>query len=158
MTRLLRGLVPAIALALLLAACAGQPDRPAAPGSGPASTPGNTTGTTPGSTTGIVPVPAPAPRDGAQVGVASWYGAQFQGRTTASGEPFDMYAMTAAHPNLPFGTKVRVTNLANGRSVVVRINDRGPYAKKRIIDVSRRAAEQLGFRRAGVAKVRIEVI
>jgi rare lipoprotein A len=106
----------------------------------------------------LVPVPAPAPRDGGQVGMASWYGGQFHGRTTASGEPFDMNAMTAAHRTLPFGTNVRVTNLDNGRSVVVRINDRGPYAKRRIIDLSRHAAEQLGFRKAGVAKVRVQVI
>jgi len=146
-------LLPAVAFALLVAACAGQPDRPAAPTPSPRPAP-----ETGGAPIGLVPVPAPAPRDGAQVGVASWYGGKFHGRTTASGEPYDMNAMTAAHRTLPFGTKVRVTNLDNGRSVVVRINDRGPYAKRRIIDLSRHAAEQLGFRKAGVAKVRVEVI
>ena len=158
MTRRLRGplslrLVPVVALALLLAACASQPDRPAAPITSPRPAP-----ETGGVPVGLVPVPAPAPRDGGQVGMASWYGGQFHGRTTASGEPFDMNAMTAAHRTLPFGTNVRVTNLDNGRSVVVRINDRGPYAKRRIIDLSRHAAEQLGFRKAGVAKVRVQVI
>lgn len=92
------------------------------------------------------------------VGVASWYGKNFHGRTTASGEKFDMNGMTAAHRTLPFGTKVRVTNLSNGRSVVLTINDRGPKLKSREIDVSRRAAGQLGFRRKGKARVRIETI
>ena len=144
-----------LALLVLLAACAGQPERPAAP-AGPDTGPTASRG----APAGVVPVPAPAPRDGAahQVGMASWYGGKFHGRTTASGEPYDMNALTAAHPKLPFGTKVRVTNLANGRSVVLRINDRGPYVKPRIIDVSRQAAERLGFRRAGLAKVRVEVI
>ena len=93
-----------------------------------------------------------------QRGIASYYGPGFHGRPTAIGEIFDQHAMTAAHPSLPFGTKVKVTNLENGRSVVLRINDRGPFAKRRIIDVSRHAAEHLGFRDAGVAKVRVEVI
>ncbi len=92
------------------------------------------------------------------VGVASWYGAKFHGRITASGEPYDMNAMTAAHPSLPFGTKVRVTNLENGRAVVLRINDRGPFAKGRIIDVSRHAAEHLGFLGADLVRVRVEAI
>lgn len=92
------------------------------------------------------------------VGVASWYGQGYHGRRTASGEIFDMNALTAAHPSLPFGTRVRVTNLENRRSVILKINDRGPFVKRRIIDVSRRAAEELGFVRAGMTKVRVEVI
>ncbi len=92
------------------------------------------------------------------VGVASWYGQGYHGRRTASGETFDMNALTAAHPSLPFGTRVRVTNLDNGRSVILRINDRGPFVKRRIIDVSRRAAEELGFVREGTTQVRVEVI
>ena len=91
-------------------------------------------------------------------GVASWYGKRFHGRQTASGEAFDMNAFTAAHPSLPFGTRVRVTNLDNGRSVILKINDRGPFVKRRIIDVSRRAAEELGFVREGITQVRVEVI
>ncbi|MBV5261527.1 septal ring lytic transglycosylase RlpA family protein [Synechococcus moorigangaii CMS01] len=91
-------------------------------------------------------------------GRASWYGPGFHGRRTASGEPFNQYAMTAAHKTLPFGTKVRVTNLRNGRSVVVRINDRGPYSHGRIIDLSRGSAEQIGLVSAGVATVRLEVL
>jgi rare lipoprotein A len=92
------------------------------------------------------------------VGQASWYGAQFQGRRTASGEVFDMSELTAAHQTLPFGTQVRVTNPRNGRSVIVRINDRGPYSGQRIIDLSRMAAELLGLRAKGVGRVRIEVL
>ena len=89
-------------------------------------------------------------------GQASWYGAKHHGRKTASGERFDQNALTAAHRQLPFGTRVRVTNLRNDKSVVVRINDRGPYAKKRIIDLSKKAAEQLDMLRDGVVPVRVE--
>ncbi|MGF1593777.1 MAG: septal ring lytic transglycosylase RlpA family protein [Kiloniellaceae bacterium] len=91
-------------------------------------------------------------------GLASWYGPRFHGRLTASGETFDMASLTAAHPHLPFGSRVRVTNLANGRSVVVTINDRGPYVKPRIIDLSHAAARRLGFVDDGLAKVRLEVL
>ena len=89
-------------------------------------------------------------------GVASWYGPDFHARPTSSGEPYDMYAMTAAHKTLPIPAYARVTNLSNGRSVVVRINDRGPFVRGRIIDVSRAAAERLGMLRAGVVPVRVE--
>ena len=92
------------------------------------------------------------------VGLASWYGRPFHGRKTASGQTYDMNALTAAHPTLPIGTQVQVTNLVNHRSVVLTVNDRGPFAKGRIIDVSRHAAEHLGFRHAGTARVRVEVI
>jgi len=91
-------------------------------------------------------------------GVASWYGVPYHGRTTASGETFDMNDLTAAHPSLPFGSRVRVTNLGNGRSLVLEINDRGPFVKQRIIDVSKRAAKELGFLRDGIARVRVEVL
>jgi len=93
-----------------------------------------------------------------QVGLASYYGRAHDGRRTASGETFDMHAMTAAHRTLPFGTRVRVTNLANGRRAVVRINDRGPHKKQRIIDLSYAAARELGMVGAGVARVRVEVV
>jgi rare lipoprotein A len=91
-------------------------------------------------------------------GVASWYGAEFAGRPTANGEIYDPSQMTAAHRTLPFGTFVRVTNTRNGLSTVVRINDRGPFAKGRIIDVSRAAAEVLDMIGPGTAPVRIELI
>ena len=91
------------------------------------------------------------------VGMASFYGKKFHGRKTASGERFNMYAMTAAHKRLAFGTLVRVTHLKNGRSVAVRINDRGPFARGRIIDLSYGAARKLGMVAQGVARVRIRV-
>ena len=93
-----------------------------------------------------------------RVGVASWYGAQFHGRRTANGERFDMNALTAAHPTLPLSTVVRVTNLANDRSVTVRVNDRGPYAQGRLIDLSRASARVLGFEGQGTARVRVTVL
>ena len=92
-----------------------------------------------------------------QVGTASWYGEQFQGKPTASGEPFDMRDFTAAHPSLPLGTFVKVTNLKNGKAVVVRINDRGPVVDGRIIDVSYNAARALGFKERGLQKVRLDL-
>lgn len=91
-------------------------------------------------------------------GSASYYAATFHGRRTASGEAFDNRAMTAAHRTLPFGTMVRVTNPRTGASVVVRINDRGPFTKGRLIDVSRAAAEQLGIVRAGHGQVALELL
>jgi rare lipoprotein A len=91
-----------------------------------------------------------------QVGVASWYGPGFHGRRTASGERFDQNDLTAAHRKLPLGTEVRVTNLENGRSITVEINDRGPYVKGRVIDLSKAAARRLGMVEDGVAEVRIE--
>ena len=94
----------------------------------------------------------------AVVGTASYYASEHDGRRTASGEVFDMRAMTAAHRTLPFGTRVRVTNLENGRQAVVRINDRGPFGKGRIIDVSYGAARALGFVGRGTTRVRVEVL
>jgi rare lipoprotein A len=92
-----------------------------------------------------------------QVGTASWYGEQFQGKPTASGELFDMRDFTAAHPRLPLGTFVKVTNLKNGKAVVVRINDRGPVIDGRIIDLSYNAARALGFRERGLQTVRLDL-
>jgi len=91
-----------------------------------------------------------------QEGIASWYGQSHHGKRTASGEAFDMEALTAAHRTLPFGTIVRVTHLATNRTVTVRINDRGPYINGRIIDLSARSARELGIVQLGVARVRIE--
>lgn len=92
----------------------------------------------------------------AQSGIASYYGPGFHGRKTASGQTFNTYALTAAHKSFPFGTKLRVTNKANGKSVVVTINDRGPYVRGRIIDLSIAAKNALGM--GGIAKVNIETI
>jgi len=93
-----------------------------------------------------------------QVGTASWYGENFHGKPTASGEIYDMYGMTAAHLTLPMGSFVRVTNLRNGRSVVVRVNDRGPIVPGRIIDVSYEAAQALQFRAKGLQRVRLDLV
>jgi rare lipoprotein A len=92
-----------------------------------------------------------------QVGAASWYGKQFHGKTTASGEDFDMFEFTAAHRKLPLGTFVKVTNLKNGKWIIVRVNDRGPYVGNRIMDLSYSAARMLNFR-DGVERVRIDLI
>jgi rare lipoprotein A len=92
-----------------------------------------------------------------QVGMASWYGKQFHGRATASGEDFDMFELTAAHRQLPLGTYVKVTNLRNGKWIVVRVNDRGPFVQGRIMDLSYGAARMLSFR-DGVERVQLDVI
>src|SRR5690606_11611702 len=102
--------------------------------------------------------PEPHRREFRQRGIASWYGRRFHGKPTASGEPYDMYAMTAAHRTLPLPSYVRVTNLSNGRSVIVRVNDRGPFMKNRLIDLSWTAAKKLGFIEQGHARVRVELV
>jgi peptidoglycan lytic transglycosylase len=93
-----------------------------------------------------------------EIGFASWYGPNFHGRLTANGERFDMNEMTAAHRTLPLPSYVRVTNLSNGRSAILRVNDRGPFANNRILDVSRRGAQVLGFQEQGVQRVRVQIV
>jgi len=93
-----------------------------------------------------------------ETGTASYYGAKHHGNKTASGEPFNQHALTAANRQLPFGTQVKVTNLDNDKSVVVRINDRGPHTRGRLIDLSRKAAEQLGMLGSGTARVRVQAM
>jgi rare lipoprotein A len=93
-----------------------------------------------------------------QIGTASWYGDYFEGKPTASGEPFNMYDLTAAHPTLPLGTLVKVTNLRNRESVIVRVNDRGPVVPGRIIDVSYGVAVLLHFNQQGLQRVRLDVV
>ncbi len=102
--------------------------------------------------------PAPPTATPLGSGVASYYGRRFHGRRTANGESFDMHQLTAAHRTLPFGSLVRVTNPRNGRSVVVRINDRGPFVRGRTIDLSRAAAEEIGIVRAGHGTVELELL
>lgn len=142
-------------LALLLAACAHEPPRSGAFG---AVVPH-----------GIYKVGTPYQIDGVwyypaedlnydETGIASWYGEDFHGKYTANGEVFDLNALTAAHRTLPMPSIVQVTNLENGRSIELRVNDRGPYARGRIIDVSRRAAQLLGFESPGTAKVRVQIV
>jgi rare lipoprotein A len=103
-------------------------------------------------------VRAASPEGVVETGQASWYGGQHQGRRTASGEIFDMHDLTAAHRTLPFGARVRVVNLDNGRTVEVRINDRGPHVAGRVIDLSREAARRLGMIGRGVVTVRLTVL
>lgn len=98
------------------------------------------------------------PKPEVVTGVASWYGEAFHGRTTASGEVYDMHGLTAAHRDLPLGTWVEITNLRNGRFVTVRINDRGPSIQGRMLDVSKAAAQTLGFAGAGTTMVQIRII
>jgi rare lipoprotein A len=104
----------------------------------------------------IDPSLVPLPRG--EVGVASWYGEEFQGSETASGEPFDQDGLTAAHRKLPLGTRIKVTNLRNLRSTILRVNDRGPNVRGRFLDVSFAAAQRLGFETAGAARVRIKIL
>lgn len=142
-----------IALAMtacgLLAACASAPEPPPQTAS---------TGTMrPYQVRGVWYTPRYDP-DYEEVGMASWYGPQHQGNRTADGEVFDMNAPTAAHKTLPLPSLVEVKNLDNGRKVVVRVNDRGPFVEGRIIDLSRAAAEELGMIRQGVARVRVRYL
>ena len=122
---------------LSMAACMGHPAPPAPP---------------------VQPASAPAEPVFSEVGKASWYGKFHQGRTTASGDKFDMNDLTAAHRTLPLGSRVRVVHSGNGRSVVVRINDRGPYSKRRILDLSEAAARRLRMIDQGVAPITLHVI
>ncbi len=100
----------------------------------------------------------PSSKDYSETGIASWYGTKFHGRPTANGERYDIYQMTAAHRSLPIPSYVRVTNLANGQSTIVRVNDRGPFHDQRIIDLSYAAAVKLGYHQQGTARVKLEAI
>ncbi|MEO5371197.1 MAG: septal ring lytic transglycosylase RlpA family protein [Magnetococcus sp. DMHC-1] len=100
----------------------------------------------------------PSAKEYVEKGIASWYGHYFHGRATAAGEPYDQDELTAAHPTLPLHTVVRVTNLQNGRQAILRVNDRGPFVKNRLIDLSRGAATALGFNEMGTALVKVEAI
>jgi len=147
--RLLSGCMPLMMLTLLLAACATKP--PPAPKPTPMYKVGE-----PYQVAGVWYYPREQP-DYDETGIASWYGPDFHGKATANGELYDMNALTAAHKTLPMPVRVRVTNLENGRSLVLRVNDRGPFVNGRIIDVSRRAAQLLGFNAAGTAPVRVQM-
>ncbi len=122
-----------------------------------AASPNSNSSNSKGSTATQHKTEQPRPRP-YQIGKASWYGKRFHGRTTASGEPYDMFQFTAAHRQLPLGTLVKVTNLRNGESVVVRVNDRGPVPRGRVIDLSYGAATMLGLRAYGVQKVRLDLL
>ena len=153
----------AAALALALAACTHRP--PPAPRTAPRTAPRpepprpDTPATTPPEAPPAEPPPVearPAPR--MQVGLASYYSRKLQGRRTANGERYDGKALTAAHRSARFGTRLRVTELAGGKSVVVRVNDRGPFVRGRVVDLSLAAARELGIVHRGVAQVRVEFL
>ncbi len=110
------------------------------------------------SVSNLSPRPSVVPKEQPETGEASWYGEEFQGNETANGEIYDLNGLTAAHPYLPFGTTVRVTNLSNRKRILLRINDRGPYVGRRLIDVSWAAAKRLGFIDSGTTPVRVEVV
>jgi rare lipoprotein A len=169
-----RGVLVALAFGLVLAGCASTP-KPSADRDGPGANPPPDLAGLPDAEPRIEPIRpggankpysalgrdyVPITRDSAfsERGLASWYGKKFHGRRTANGETYDMYAMTAAHPTLPIPSYARVTHTANGKSVVVRINDRGPFHAERIIDLSYVAAHKLGFIQAGQARVEVEAI
>ena len=124
---------------------------------GPA-TPPTTPSTKPYTVMGQTYYPLESGHGYAEEGIASWYGKDFHGKTTSNGEVYDMHGMTAAHKVLPFGTQLRVTNLDNNRSIVVRVNDRGPFVANRIIDLTKTGAEQLDMIGPGTARVRLESI
>ncbi|MEO5366444.1 MAG: septal ring lytic transglycosylase RlpA family protein [Magnetococcus sp. WYHC-3] len=124
----------------------------------PAAARGSNRTACPYSIAGVVYRPMESAEGYLREGMASWYGPGFHGKRTATGELYDMDGVSAAHPTLPLPSTVRVTNLENGRELVVRVNDRGPFHAKRLIDLSRGAAEQLGFRQRGTAQVRVEAL
>ena len=143
MSRVLNQTALAVALAMLLGAAPGNTQTP----DSEQGIPGQTQETL-----------KPIPTKKFQVGKASWYGRVFQHHRTASGEPYDMNDLTAAHRSLPLGSWVKVTNLKNDRSVMVRINDRGPVMKSRIIDLSYGAAKVLGMGSSGISSVRLDIV
>ena len=140
-----------IGLSLLLAACA----KHYAP---PAQVPPGLKSQKPYQINGIWYYPLPSAQGYVEDGLASWYGPDFHGKLTSCGEPYNMWADTAAHKTLPLGTYVKVTNLENGRSTILRINDRGPFVAGRVIDLSAKGAQDLGCRMKGLARVRVEAV
>jgi rare lipoprotein A len=143
-----------LAFCLFFAGCATEPTRP--PVSYP-STPSLRT-QRPYQVKGVWYYPIPSAEGYVEEGMASWYGSDFHGKPTSCGEPYDMWSMTAAHKTLPLGTYVKVTNLQTGNSIIVRVNDRGPFVAGRIIDLSCRASQELGSFKSGLAKVRVEAV
>lgn len=151
--QLSRHIVVWAVLAFLLAGCGGRPPAPAPyPGTGGVRT------QRPYQINGVWYYPLPTAQGYVEEGMASWYGADFHGKPTSCGEPYNMYAMTAAHKTLPLGTHVKVTNLENGRSTILKVNDRGPFVSGRIIDLSITGAQCIGSYQKGLARVRVEAV
>ena len=149
--RKIRNLWILIGLSLLSAACSKYYAQPAPVSPGLKSQ-------RPYQINGVWYYPLPSAEGYVEDGLASWYGPNFHGKRTSCGEPYDMWANTAAHKTLPLGTYVKVTNLENGRSTILRINDRGPFVAGRIIDLSARGAQDLGCHSKGLARVRVEAV
>jgi peptidoglycan lytic transglycosylase len=150
----MRGILTQVLVAFVLAAGA----KAGSPSDAPIKAPQNESTTAKSRTADKMQSKAKRSSRPYQVGEASWYGRPFHGRKTASGEPFDMYQLTAAHRNLPLGSWVKVTNLKNHRWVLVRINDRGPVPKDRIIDLSYSAARMLDMKARGIGRVRLDLV
>ncbi len=149
----------ALLLLLTAALCSGcWPRGGGSPTAGTGKAAKGPRGTKPYTIQGVTYYPLLSANGFSEEGVASWYGEDFHGKTTANGERYDMYGMTAAHKLLPFGTQVKVTNKENGRSIVVRINDRGPFVANRVIDLTRTGAEGIGMIARGTAPVVVESI
>lgn len=142
-------------LFLFILGCSRQPPPP--PSAKPPPAPGLRT-QKPYQINGVWYYPLPTAEGYSEEGLASWYGKDFHGKPTSCGEPYDMFAMTAAHKTLPLGTHVKVTNLENQRSIILRVNDRGPFVGGRIIDLSCGAAQELGSYGRGLARVRVEAV
>jgi rare lipoprotein A len=140
----------------ILAGCAKPPTPPPPPG--PSMPAPEIRTQRPYQIKGIWYYPLPTAQGYVEEGLASWYGTDFHGKPTSCGEPYDMYALTAAHKTLPLGTHVKVSNPENGRSIILRVNDRGPFVAGRIIDLSCKAAEELGTMQKGVSRVRVEAV
>lgn len=159
LARVTRLLVLALAIAALtaLSGCSGKSTVGGGSG-GPSMPSSGTSGTKPYTVMGQTYYPLQSGHGYTEEGVASWYGKDFHGKTTSNGERYDMYGMTAAHKILPFGTQLRVTNLDNNKSIVVRVNDRGPFVANRIIDLTKTGAEQIDMIGPGTARVRLESI
>ena len=144
-----------LALCFLLSACASMPPQPPEKPIPTTTTPRSQR---PYQIYGVWYYPIPSAQGYKEDGIASWYGDDFHGKPTSSGETYDMYAMTAAHKTLPLGTHVKVTNKSNGESVILRINDRGPFVSARIIDLSYTAAHKLGMLQPGTIPVKVEAV
>jgi len=143
---------------LLVTGCGGKKRARTYPPAYPPELPSTAPQTTPGAGAQEPSVPANAKPIYTEIGIASWYGPPYNNRKAATGEIYDMYQLTAAHKTLPLNSIARVTNLANGKSVVVRINDRGPFVGDRIVDLSLAAAKAIGVWRSGLARVRLDVL
>lgn len=145
-------------MVVLLAGCAKRTPTPPLEPQITSPTPPGLRSQKPYKINGVWYYPLPSAEGYVEEGVASWYGSDFHGKPTACGEPYNMNAMTAAHKTLPLGTYVKVTHIEDGNSIIVRVNDRGPFVAGRVIDLSQKASQKLGIKRKGVAHVRVEAV